>query len=332
MKKNQLLSFVRFLALFFLFLRVDPSYSEDVVIPPTITASASSTSTEPSPPSSNINFVAANWPDQSTALRYDLQRTSYSINPSEVNRMSLIESAENLLNMHCLEISPQKGFEKSDRPLCRALIESTLVLDPVNPAAICARDGMSSSNCFTAYEAVSAKVVSSDSPALKDKDVTGFIAANNPEDSSQLESELYTLTYEYQQKPSKVLKTKILSKFYDAFARYCVQIAYEVDATNIAPTPTATPYGTIKPFESIVSALNTPNSDETKTKNSTHRKLFPQNCFNLQKILFSLFNDSYFFTCIDKGNYSPQCRKAYENQIKGKNIRGNEMGGGLGKF
>jgi hypothetical protein len=246
--------------------------------------------------------------------------------------MSLIESAENLLNMHCLEISPQKGFEKSDRPLCRALIESTLVLDPVNPAAICARDGMSSSNCFTAYEAVSAKVVSSDSPALKDKDVTGFIAANNPEDSSQLESELYTLTYEYQQKPSKVLKTKILSKFYDAFARYCVQIAYEVDATNIAPTPTATPYGTIKPFESIVSALNTPNSDETKTKNSTHRKLFPQNCFNLQKILFSLFNDSYFFTCIDKGNYSPQCRKAYENQIKGKNIRGNEMGGGLGKF
>jgi len=307
-----------------------PGFAQDILLTPhpVLTQTQEGTAT----PSEDL-FVPSAWPNQVTALRYDLQRTSYKMNPSDANRMSFLEASENLINMHCLEISPERGFEKADRPLCSKVIKETLALDPNNPAGICAQDGMATPSCAQSYEAVAAKQISPNSPALKDKDVTGFITAQNPEDSSKLESELNNLGYTYSKKPTPEAKQQLQARFYDALTRYCQQVAYEVDQIQLSPTPTVRPYGTIKPFEDIVSALNTAPSKITPTSlQPTHRKLLPSNCFTFYNLLNRYIPDSYLLVCIDKGSFSPQCRTAYERDSRGTTKGPSMTGGALGKF
>lgn len=307
-----------------------PGFAQDILLTPqpVLTQTQEATAT----PSEDV-FIPSAWPNQVTALRYDLQRTSYTMNPSDANRMSFLEASENLLNMHCLEISPERGFEKNDRPLCSKLIKTTLTLDPENPAATCAKDGMSAPSCAKGYQAVAAKPVTASSPALKDKDVTGFITAQNPEDSSKLEGELNNEGYNYSKKPIPEGKQQLQARFYDAFTRYCQQVAYEVDQTQLIPTPTVRPYGTTKPFEDIVSALNAPPAKTTPTDTQpTHRKLLPTNCFSFYSLLQRYIPDSYLLVCIDKGSFSPQCRTAYERDSRGSTKGTIATTGAIGKF
>ena len=279
------------------------------------------------------------WPDQVSALKYDLQKTSYDINPSLPNRMALVAAAEGILNIHCEEASPYRGFERADRPKCNALIQSTLLLDPQNPAALCARDGMSASSCYQSYEHVNAFPLRSDSPAMQNKDVENFINANAPEDISAITQTLENQAFEYKKAPNASKKEALVIAFHNAASKYCIPLAYEIDftpdATGTIP-PTAIPSGTVKPFAGIVADLAKKPSDAKAVEIvATHRRLFSSACFDIGELIAKTFPDSYILTCTNKGFYSPQCQKVYRTQTVKPRTNSSSNGSGrdgLGKF
>ena len=139
---------------------------------------------------------------------------------------------------------------------------------------------------------------------------------------------------EYADKPTPEKKQKLFIGFYDAVAKFCPVIAYEVDDTVAAPTPTPLPAPNAKPFDSILANLNKPASAvKAATIVPTHRRLLSSACFTIIGRLEKTFPDSYLLPCTYKGFYSPQCQLSYKAQSTKKNSGANSsLDDQLGKF
>ena len=278
--------------------------AQEVSPTPTVTPLATAAPTlTATPPASE-----AKWPNQILALQYELHETGYKINASPENRMSLILSAEDLINDACLDISKNRNFEKqSPTSLCNVLINKTLQLDPNNPAAICGKSGSSSQACRIAYEKVTAVIVKSDSKALKGKDISAFLSTQYSGSTESAINELGKLTSQYYQKQSNELKKQIIIGYATALEKECATVAYEIDFEDqTLPTPTQS--ANAKPFENVLKELSSAKPSSIAQPKYTHKRLVSVNCIDLLERLRQLFADSYPITCGLKTYYSPQCR------------------------
>lgn len=88
-------------------------------------------------------------------LRVDIAKTTFELDPSIMNRATLLHALERVVELTCmprltLELQYSGGLSN---PACMEQVLRVFAIDSASPVAFCARDGIDSENCLTAYRA-----------------------------------------------------------------------------------------------------------------------------------------------------------------------------------
>jgi hypothetical protein len=267
----------------------------------------SQTPTQTHTPTPTIAAPVA-WPNEILNLQLNLNESSYKLNQNNINLGAYLWSAEQMINDACLEISPNKNFEKvSPTSKCNTLINDILKIDPENPAATCAKFGFKSVECFDSYTKVTNILLTSNSPAVNQKDVLAFIAAQEKINIKELDT-INKLTFEYSDKKNSQNQAKLTNYFHKLVKQFCTPYAYEIKTSKTIEEPTPTNQKSLDNLTILLDNIHKPVSEPKKTV-PTHLRLVPANCLEILKRAKQALPNSSPVICGEQGYYSPNCRK-----------------------
>lgn len=280
------------------------------------------------------------WAADINLLDYSLAETSYQLDPSRSNRNRMLQAAERLINLYCIK-GPSQHYRDSYKEAgsaCNAFTQKILTIDPSNPPATCARMGIDSGDCASAYSGVRLEVLRAGTDENSAKDLAVALEAKkSTSDVALTQVHLNSYIREYNLNKKKETKDKIFTIFYEQIVKYCSVTRYDVSLPNVVSTPTPSrPAPTSKPFEETLLELNKKRVDQNPAAAAplSRKILVSDPCLSYLNLLKSFDPQHYLYICYAEGLYSPRClrsQRVYKSQTS-KVSGGPLSGDGISSF
>ena len=259
-------------------------------------------------------------------------------------RADLINIYESMIGRVCMpDLTVSLAYDgHSTWKQCTDLIDKVLDLDPLNPTASCARDGIDSKSCRVAYASVKFDVYSpsdvsyssSGDPKL-DLEAKLTESKNEPV-ISKLDSELMDSTYPRLNTADPVRVAKVRALFSRLLALSCTGVRLKLESAAAAfsapgfgsPKQKADSDGILgeasipdlgaPPIGRDASAASAPNQmpEDAKAINFGRVRLLPTRCQKYVEASLQLFPDFTPAICQKWGYYSPVCIDAKRRERK----------------
>ncbi len=250
-----------------------------------------------------------------------LSEKIYRTKNTPENRIKYIEALERRVGPLCMPHLTRDliytGMSKTEE--CSDWIEKILDLDPENPSAICARDGIDSRSCRTAYSKVQVgtydptEYINSSDPmeAVEAK----IAVSRNASEISTIEAQLEKLTFERPKGDQvEILREKRKVLYNQLLALACTSIRLSITTSS---TPPGEPGSSKKnliisdaELESFGIPSTTLNNPGPAARYTIHKRLLIPRCDRAIKLALNAFPELPSPLCQKFGYYSPQCVEA----------------------
>ncbi len=277
--------------------------------------------------------------DDHFTIRRDLAQTNFDINPSLENRVELLSSLEELVRNRCLRMLP-RTLQYTGSPgegECLTAVNRTLSLDPKNPTALCARDGIDSLSCSNAFLFEDTETIESYKfTQMKFQQVDldyKLFQERIKNKASELQNKLVVAKNAYQFNKSPENENALKEILTDSLNLNC---GFSRTVPVVTPTPTPTPTVQATAPSSMILPENTPKPTPTKRgleflkisdmvndvkmsqtpakQEATRIRYISSACSNLVDIAKNIFGRYDLSPCYLHGPYSPGCIQARRTQ------------------
>ena len=273
-----------------------------------------------------------------TTLRAAMAAAQFEIRQNLWNRSELAMSLSRLVAMRCMPdlFSSLHHTKENLNQECLEVIHYTLSVDPSNPEAICAREGLDSPACIDSFRRQrTSTTVPFDRDGLFSRRFSEEIAIRNSELMEAREStsgSLYEATSSFQSDPSpanRAALSRLLAEMLDrdcAYFRivpnpdYSAEQASQEKAISEASGPgtgtEAAGSSELPTFNEMLKKLaNTPLVEETPIPSAISRiRLISMTCSSSLARATGLLPGFHRAVCHDAGFYSPACIAAIRKQ------------------
>ena len=304
----------------------EPALPESVVIPITPQASPSpETTPTATPPAATPTAATAasifEGKEDLVSLGAAMAAAQYEIRPSFMTRTDLITNLSRAVDAHCMGTLPRDlAYTPNHSPYCEQLITYTLSIDPQNPDAICARDGIDASTCREAYRevATSSSVSYRDSASVMQR-FGNDSTIHDAEVSMQVDAilkDLYPAKSAYATEKNETNRLRLAALYITLLDRVCA-------APKIAPNPdylkdrtaqdralqsTGAPAAKEKRFADMLSRLaNTPGRPTPIPAVISRTRLMSISCLDHVREALQYIPELPRAICHRDGFFSPNC-------------------------
>ena len=260
-------------------------------------------------------------------LEYDLIEATYRGNPSETNRAMIVEVMERYINARCMPgLQKDLGWNGmgSGDTRCRRMVDFALEIDPTNPPALCARDGIDSPSCAAAYEGQALQVISTTSGKSAPSDLDAILEAKKEKDDPEIESAYSSALSDFRgdKLQSEEKKNAVYRSLQAGLSKFCrvsrtkvLAVPSPTPSVAASKSPATTPTSIVKPIDAMLAEI----ADRKKTGSPSslakrHRLVSPL-CSKWITRANEFDPKHWLAGCYKDGFYSPRCIQARRRDL-----------------